>query len=210
MEYRTALEEATDEIVEKKSRFIGRLVPVKTWEEAEAVLDDTRSKYKGARHYAYACILRGNNIKRFSDDGEPQGTAGAPMLELLERENLSDVIAVVTRYFGGTLLGVGGLIRAYSGSTKAAIEAARIVTMEPCAEILMQMDYNMYGRAAYALPKYQTKILEENFDSEVRVRALIRERDFDTLKNELTDVSSGTIKTEIIEKRFDFIKKLEK
>ena len=137
MEYRTALEEATDEIVEKKSRFIGRLVPVKTWEEAEAVIDDTRSKYKGARHYAYACILRGNNIKRFSDDGEPQGTAGAPMLELLEREKLSDVIAIVTRYFGGTLLGTGGLVRAYTKATQEAFAAAKEVTFAPCREAAM-------------------------------------------------------------------------
>ena len=131
-EYKTVEFESKDEFVEKKSRFIGYVKPVKTQEEATNFINSIKSKHWDATHNVSAFVLRENNIQRSSDDGEPSGTAGVPTLDVLLKENLVDVCVVVTRYFGGTLLGAGGLIRAYSHSSKIAVEAGHIITMAPC------------------------------------------------------------------------------
>ena len=128
-EYRTIYRGGEDEIVEKKSRFIATVVPVNTEEEALEFVEKTRKKYWDARHNCFAYIIgeRGQ-LQRCSDDGEPNGTAGKPMLDVLLGNELRNVAVVVTRYFGGTLLGTGGLVRAYSGAVKAGLDASMVIT----------------------------------------------------------------------------------
>ena len=161
-EYKTVEFESKDEFVEKKSRFIGHVKPVKTQEEATNFINSIKSKHWDATHNVSAFVLRENNIQRSSDDGEPSGTAGVPTLDVLLKENLVDVCVVVTRYFGGTLLGAGGLIRAYSHSSKIAVEAGHIITMAPCKVLSVSVDYSFYDRLNILLSDFNANI-ENNF-----------------------------------------------
>ena len=124
MDYKTVKKGAYDEFVEKKSRFIGYVKPVTTEDEAIEFVNAVRKKHSDATHNCYAYIVRENNIMRYSDDGEPAGTAGMPILDVLRKEDLTDVCVVVTRYFGGTLLGTGGLVRAYTKGAQVGLDAA--------------------------------------------------------------------------------------
>ena len=141
--YQTIVAAAEAEIVEKKSRFIGRIAPVATEEEALAFIAEVKAAHRMARHNVYAYVLRGGRI-RYTDDGEPAKTAGMPTLEAIQHAGLEDVAVVVTRYFGGILLGTGGLVRAYTDATKAAIEAARIVVVSRCVDVMAEVPYNLY------------------------------------------------------------------
>ena len=144
--YRTIAAPAEDEFIEKKSRFIGYIAPVTTEQEAAAFIESVRARHREARHNCYAYRLRQNNLARFSDDGEPSGTAGRPILEVLQREDLTDVCVVVTRYFGGILLGTGGLARAYTQGCKIAVAAAGVLCMYPAVECTLSADYGFYGK----------------------------------------------------------------
>ena len=146
MQYQTIAKAAQDEFVEKRSRFIGYAKPVVTEAEAIAFVEAIRAKHREATHNVYAYIVRENNIARYSDDGEPHGTAGMPVLEVMRGAELQDIAVVVTRYFGGTLLGTGGLVRAYGKGAKIAIEAAGIVRMALCDVCSMTFDYSYYAR----------------------------------------------------------------
>lgn len=145
--YRTVSGRATAEIVEKKSRFIGHIAHVETEEEALAFLDEIRAAHRMARHNVYAYVLRaggGAPRVRYSDDGEPAKTAGMPTLEAVQHAALVDVAVVVTRYFGGVLLGTGGLVRAYTQATQAAIESAQIAVISRCVEVVAEVPYALY------------------------------------------------------------------
>ena len=131
-EYKTVELESCDYFVEKKSKFIGYAKPVSTQDEAVEFINSIKSKHWDATHNVYAYVLRENNTQRYSDDGEPSGTAGVPVLDVILKENVTDVCIVATRYFGGTLLGAGGLVRAYSHTSKIALDAAHIITMANC------------------------------------------------------------------------------
>ena len=148
-EYRTVEFEADDYFIEKKSRFIGYVKPVKTVDEAVDFINSIKSKHWDATHNVYAYVLRENNVQRYSDDGEPSGTAGVPMLDVLLKEHLVDVCVVGTRYFGGTMLGAGGLVRAYSHTSKIAVEAGNIITMAQCAVMEVCVDYSFYERMTF-------------------------------------------------------------
>ena len=128
-EYKTVTMDTSDEFVEKRSRFIGYIRPVKTEEEAIAFINQIKSKHWDATHNVYAYCLREGQVKRYSDDGEPQGTAGIPTLDVLLKSEVTDVVVVTTRYFGGILLGGGGLVRAYSHAASLALAKAQVVTM---------------------------------------------------------------------------------
>ena len=146
-EYRTIYRGGEDEIVEKKSRFIATVVPVNTEEEALEFVEKTRKKYWDARHNCFAYIIgeRGQ-LQRCSDDGEPNGTAGKPMLDVLLGNELRNVAVVVTRYFGGTLLGTGGLVRAYSGAVKAGLDASVVITKILGVKLHIETDYTTFGK----------------------------------------------------------------
>ena len=190
-EYKTVEFESKDEFVEKKSRFIGHVKPVKTQEEATNFINSIKSNHWDATHNVSAFVLRENNIQRSSDDGEPSGTAGVPTLDVLLKENLVDVCVVVTRYFGGTLLGAGGLIRAYSHSSKIAVEAGHIITMAPCKVLSVSVDYSFYDRLNILLSDFNANIENSEFTDNVTVTFSIRENTVPLLQDKLTQQSNG-------------------
>lgn len=153
------------ELVEKKSKFIANLFYVETSEEAENMIKEVKKKYFDAKHNCFAYLICNNNEieKRFSDDGEPSGTAGAPMMEILEKQNLCNVVVVVTRYFGGILLGTGGLVRAYSDSLKLAIEKASIVTQQNGYEVNVEVSYSDLEKFKYYCNKNNINIIGYEF-----------------------------------------------
>jgi uncharacterized YigZ family protein len=146
-DYKTILKAATAEYEEKKSRFIASVKPAATEEEAVEFINALKSKYWDATHNVYAYYIVGNNIsQRFSDDGEPSGTAGMPVLEVIKRKEVQNLVVVITRYFGGTLLGAAGLIRAYGKSAALGIEAAGIISRQLCKEITVVVEYTLFGK----------------------------------------------------------------
>lgn len=200
--YRTIEAPARDEFTERRSRFIGHIAPVATDEEAVAFVNAIREQHREATHNVYAYVLRQDQLTRFSDDGEPQGTAGKPVLEVVLREGLVDVAVVVTRYFGGILLGAGGLVRAYAQGAKTAIDAARVLNMQPAALVELDMGYDFYGKATYILPGHQVQTLDTDFAEGVRLRLLCKKARLDALTRELTELSSGTVSPLILEEKF--------
>ncbi|MCH5320854.1 MAG: YigZ family protein [Eubacterium sp.] len=190
-EYRTVELEACDEFIEKKSRFIGYVKPVKTQQEAADFISRVKSKHWDATHNVSAYVLRENNIQRSSDDGEPSGTAGVPVLDVLLKENLVDVCVVVTRYFGGTLLGAGGLIRAYSHGSKIAVESGHIITMAPCKILSVSVDYSFYDRLNILLNDIGANIEDSEFTDNVNVKFSLKAELVDTISQKLTEQSNG-------------------
>lgn len=159
--YTTVKNQAEAEIVEKRSRFIATVKPVQTEEEALEFLNMLKQKYWNATHNVYAYIIEENSIMRYSDDGEPGGTAGLPVLDMLKKSGLTNLIVVVTRYFGGVLLGTGGLVHAYSKSAKAGVDAAGILDMVLCREIKIECEYTNLGKLQNELSKWEDVIKEE-------------------------------------------------
>ncbi|MBE6897823.1 MAG: YigZ family protein [Ruminococcaceae bacterium] len=198
-EYVTIAQRAEDDFFERKSQFIGYIAPVSSEEEALAFLAEIRAKHRDARHNCFAYILQ-NGVKRASDDGEPQGTAGVPIMEVVEREGLTDVIVVVTRYFGGILLGAGGLVRAYAHAAKLAVDAAQRKVMSPAVLVEMQMDYNQYGRINNVLSKYTAIVQDTAFTDMVTMRILFIERDVEAFRAELTEMTAATVEAVEVER----------
>lgn len=197
-EYKVLYKGGTGEIVEKKSRFIATLAPVKTEEEAAALIEETRKRYWDARHNCYAWIVGENGeLKRCSDDGEPSQTAGKPMLDVLEGEGIQNVCAVVTRYFGGTLLGTGGLVRAYSGAVQAGLSNCTVLTVRPAVKTAVTTDYNGVGKIQYLLGQRQITILDCQYSDQVVLTALIPDEQRERVLAELTDLTSGRAGLEV-------------
>lgn len=193
MNYTTIKGFATDSFIEKKSEFIGYISPVKTNQEAVDFINEIKSQNRKAKHNVYAYILRDNNITRYSDDGEPQGTAGMPVLDVLQKENLTDVCVVVTRYFGGILLGGGGLVRAYSHACKLAVDASVKMEMHECFEVTLKFDYSLYGKIEYSLPEFEIKMLSDEFADNITLKILVKADMLDKLEEKLTDITNGKI-----------------
>ena len=200
--YRTIEAPARDEFIERRSRFIGHIAPVATDEEAVAFVNAIREQHREATHNVYAYVLRQDQLTRFSDDGEPQGTAGKPVLEVVLREGLVDVAVVVTRYFGGILLGAGGLVRAYAQGAKTAIDAARVLNMQPAALVELDMGYDFYGKATYILPQYEVQVTDSRFEEGVRLQLLCKTSRLAALTHQLRELSSGTVAPVILDERF--------
>ena len=195
-DYVTVKKAASDEFTEKRSRFIGHIMPVKSREEAEEFIASIKSKYWDARHNVYAYVLRDGNIQKYSDDGEPQGTAGVPVLEVLLKEGVTDCVVVVTRYFGGILLGTGGLTRAYSKSAKIAIEAGGRKNMLYCDELLIKCDYAFYGVLGSLLPAFDAVTVSEEFTDLITLRVAVRKADTARFIAEVIDRSGGRVTPE--------------
>lgn len=167
MNYLTAAQAAEDFFIEKKSKFIGSLRPVTTEEEAIAFINEIKAQHPQARHHVYAYILRAGNTMRYSDAGEPSGTGGQPMLGVLRREELTDICVVATRYFGGILLGAGGLTRAYAKAAKIAVDAAGIMEMRMCKRLTVVCPYATYDRLCSALTVRGATVSDAQFSAEV-------------------------------------------
>ncbi len=193
MNYITVSEFATDSFIEKRSEFIGYICPVSTNDEAVSFINQIKSEHRKAKHNVYAYILRKDNISRYSDDGEPQGTAGMPVLEVLKKRGLTDVCVVVTRYFGGILLGGGGLVRAYSHAASLACDAAHIMDMRLCHRLKISADYGMYGKISYLLPAFDTITVSSDFGSDVTLEILVLSEKLKELRKELTEVTNGSV-----------------
>ncbi len=205
MNYYTISEAAEASFIEKRSEFIGYIAPVSTNDEAVDFINTIKAKHRKAKHNVYAYILRQDNISRYSDDGEPQGTAGVPVLDVLQKRGLTDVCVVVTRYFGGILLGGGGLVRAYSHAAAIACDAAKIMNMCTCRRLKIETDYGLYGKVSYLLPNYDTITLSSDFGSAVSLEILVLTEKYDALVKELTDASNGAVSiTDLGELYYDF------
>lgn len=201
-EYKTVEKEANDFFIEKKSKFIGYAKPVKTQEDAFEFISKIKSKHWDATHNVYAYVLRENNNQRYSDDGEPSGTAGVPVLDVMLKESLVDVCVVATRYFGGTLLGAGGLVRAYSHTSKIALEAAGIITMAQCSVMSAEVDYSFYDRLNILLSDFSAVILDTSFSDKVCVEFSVKENIVDLLNEKLIDVSNGKYISKFLRSEF--------
>lgn len=201
-EYTTIREYATDEFVERRSRFIGYIKPVTTEEEAVAFINEKRELHWDATHNVYAYILREGQIKRYSDDGEPQGTAGIPTLDVLQKEGLTDVVAVVTRYFGGVLLGAGGLVRAYSHGVKIAVDAAQRMTMSECTELELEFGYDLYGKLSYILPQYHAQTTFSDFGVVVRLHVLLKDCYVDAFEKCVAELTAAQVMPRVLDRRY--------
>ncbi len=196
MNYFTISANAKASFIEKRSEFIGYIAPVKTNDEAVAFINSIKAEHRKAKHNVYAYILREDNISRYSDDGEPQGTAGVPVLDVLKKRGLTDVCVVVTRYFGGILLGGGGLVRAYSHAASLACDAAHIMDMCLCHRLKITADYGMYGKISYLLPNYETITVNSDFGGDVTLEILVLSEKLDALTKELVEVTNGSVNIE--------------
>lgn len=180
------------EYVEKRSRFIARVWPVENEAEALAHLEAVRKQHYDARHNVYAYIIRENGIMRYSDDGEPQGTSGQPTLNVFRSQEIQNFCCIVTRYFGGILLGTGGLVRAYSTAAKMALENAGISRMALWKSIELGCTYSQFERIKRLLEEYEAVIENTDFGTDIVFSALLREDKMDAFSKALTELSAGS------------------
>ena len=193
-EYRTIFEPGEDEVVEKKSRFIGYVRHVETEEEANAFIVEIKKKHYDARHNCFAYVIgQERPILRFSDDGEPGGTAGKPILEVITGNELSDVCIVVTRYFGGTLLGTGGLVRAYTDASKACINATEIVRKRLVFPVVLRTNYNDLGKIQHLLSKENIMVEDSLYEENVELKVNIPYDSYDRIEKLLIEATAARI-----------------
>lgn len=201
-EYTTIRAAASDEFVERRSRFIGYIAPVCTEEEAAAFVSEKKALHWDASHNVYAYILREGQTRRYSDDGEPQGTAGIPVLDVLRKSGVTDVVVVATRYFGGILLGGGGLVRAYSHTASVALQAAGIVTMRECVMLALSCDYGQYGRVAALVPECGGVTDDALFEERVTLRFHMAPELLGDFAKRLADATNGQVAIEETGKKY--------
>ena len=195
--YRVVYEGGEGEIVEKKSRFIATVRPVETEEEAVAFINEMKQKYWDARHNCSAFVIGSRQeVTRCSDDGEPAQTAGRPMLDVLLREGITNVAVVVTRYFGGVLLGTGGLVRAYQSATQAGLAASKIIEKRQGKKLIIHTDYNGLGKLQYLFGQQKTAILDTEYAADVVLTILVPVEQKDFLYKEITEQTNGTAQME--------------
>lgn len=182
----------TGEIVEKKSRFIAHVLPVDTEEQALEYIETIKKKYWDARHNCFAFVIGKNyEIQRFSDDGEPQGTAGKPILEALTSQNIHNALIIVTRYFGGTLLGTGGLVRAYGQASKVGLENASVCRLCQGIRFELALDYNTIGKIKYIMAQMNISATDEQYGADVTLRIDMKKDDYNTFESKVVDATSG-------------------
>lgn len=185
------------EITERKSRFIATVRPVESEDEAVSFINETKKKYWDARHNCSAFVIgKRQELTRCSDDGEPAGTAGRPMLDVLLKENIHNAAVVVTRYFGGVLLGTGGLVRAYQQATKAGLSASEIIEKKEGAVLFIRTDYTGIGRLQYLFAQEKITVMDTAYEADVLVKAVIPENDKKRIEKTIIEQTNGTAKLE--------------
>ena len=202
--YTTLEGEGVAEFTEKRSVFIGHAFPAKSEEEAMAYIKKQKNAYADARHNVWAYLQKGEIVARYSDDGEPQGTAGVPVLDTIRKSGVTDAVVVVTRYFGGILLGAGGLVRAYSHTAKLALEAAHIITYEQYTVMELTCSYSDYQKYLSELPRYGAVTDDTQFSDRVSVTFAVKDTVVDALCTRIREISNGTDAPVICGKRFDY------
>ena len=201
--YTTIRHEASAEFEEKRSIFIGYAKPVKDEEDAAEFIKKIKSMHKDATHNVFGYTMKNGVVARYSDDGEPQGTAGMPVLDVIRKSGVDDACVVVTRYFGGTLLGAGGLVRAYSQAAKIALEAAEIVTFEPYTELSVPCSYSDYQKISAELPKYGAIIDDTDFSDSVILKIAVKSEIAPKVIEKVSEISAGKSIPQIVGERFD-------
>ena len=191
-EYLVPTDFGEDEFIEKKSRFIGRVWPVETEEQALEKIQQMKKQHYDATHNCWAYVIR-DGAMRFSDDGEPGGTAGNPMMQVLQREQVYNVVCVVTRYFGGILLGAGGLVRAYTKGAKIALDAAGKSMKRVWTVLYLPCPYNFYDRVKLEIAAFEGVIRDTQFTAEVEMEILMAEGKTQAFLDKLTDMTAGTV-----------------
>lgn len=202
--YTTLEHEGEAEFTEKKSVFIGHAAPVQSEEEAMAYIKKQKSAYHDARHNVWAYLQKGEIVARYSDDGEPQGTAGVPVLDTIRKSGVTDAVVVVTRYFGGILLGAGGLVRAYSHTARLALEAAHIITYEQYTELELTCSYSDYQKYLAELPRYGAVTDDTQFSDRVTVLFAVKNTVVEDLFTRIREISNGGDVPVVRGKRFDY------
>jgi uncharacterized YigZ family protein len=202
--YITVHHHASYEYEDRKSIFIGEAMPVSTEDEAILFIESVKKKFPDARHHVYAYVLRDNSIMRFSDDHEPQGTAGMPVLDAIRKNGLTDTVVVVTRYFGGTLLGTGGLVRAYSAAAVGAVEAAEIITYDIYVTVSIEATYSDFQKFSPIFTEMEYRSDNVRYTDKVILTGSVRKKNIDLLVDKLVQATSGRAKIEIIDEKFDF------
>lgn len=191
--YKIVYNGGTGEIVEKKSRFIANVFPVSDEEEAIVLIEKIKKQYWDARHNCYAYVIGINAEKqRCSDDGEPQGTAGRPMLDVLLGQGLRNVLVVVTRYFGGTLLGTGGLVRAYSQAVREGVEASEVVLKCPALKMHIYTDYNGVGKLQYIMSSNEINVIDTTYTDNVEITAPVPAEMYQMIENKILEATSAS------------------
>lgn len=202
--YKTLRREASDEFVVNKSRFIGWAAPVSTEEEALAFLQSVRARYKDASHHCYAYIIGQNaGVMRYSDDGEPGGTAGMPIIEVMKAQGVVNCCVVVTRYFGGILLGAGGLVRAYTQGCVIALKAAQVVVMEKSCRYLCEVAYPLWDKVQHALKSLPVQLVSSEFTTAVTFTLLMREKDAEGVLTKLTQLTDARLEALLEEESYE-------
>ena len=201
--YKTLLTRASDEFIINKSRFIGYGAPAASEEEALGFLADVRSAHKDASHHCYAYIIGANmGVMRYSDDGEPGGTAGMPIIEVMKARQITNACVVVVRYFGGVLLGAGGLTRAYSQGAATAINAAGVGEVSPTRRYLMEVPYPMLGRVEYLLKSLPVIVEDKQFSDAIVMTLIVRARDDEAFLSAVTSGTDGRIEPSFMEEMY--------
>ena len=191
--YKTLHKFGVDEYIVEKSTFIGYAKPIKTEEEAIEFINEIKKKHKDATHNVWAYTIGENmNIQRYSDDGEPQGTAGIPTLEVIKKEDLRDVVVVVTRYFGGIKLGAGGLVRAYTKGAKVGIEAGIVIEKVKYSEVKIKIEYTQLGRIQNEIMNLGFKVKDTIYSEDVELIVYVRNEEAESLMDRIIDITSGT------------------
>lgn len=193
--YKVPASEGEDQLIEKKSRFIGHIYKVETAEEANNIIAAQKKKYWDASTVVYAYHLK-NGVMRFSDGGEPQGTAGMPTLEVFRKEEVFDVLCVTVRYFGGILLGAGGLTRAYGKTAKLALDAAGIAVMQPHREVFIDCPYSLLETVRKYLPDFEAEETNTEYAASVGIELFMTSEKFESFKAKIIDVTNGQVTPE--------------
>lgn len=200
--YKTISQRSETLLVEKKSKFITNAAPAETEAEALAFLNEIRSKYPDATHNVYAYVIDENNIFRYSDDGEPSGTAGMPVLDAIRKADIVDAAVVVTRYFGGTLLGTGGLVHAYGSSASGGLKNSGIIIREKCDIVSVRADYTLAGRIQHKMSVDGYAVLDTEYGSDVTFKICSSMEDTEKLIAEITDITNGKAACRVADNKY--------
>ena len=202
--YITIKERSYFEYEDRKSVFIGEAMPVSCEADALSFIESVKRRYPDARHHVYAYVLRENSIMRFSDDREPQGTAGMPVLDSIRKNGCTDTVIVVTRYFGGTLLGTGGLVRAYSAAATGALFGGEIIKYDIYTRLKLSLTYSDYQRAVPILSELSFRTEDTVYEADVVIFGRLPSTQYELFCEKITEATSSRAKIEFLEEKFDF------
>ncbi len=200
--YKTVAHRAEAVLVEKRSKFIATVIPADNEETALAFLEEMRKTYSDATHNVYAYVIDENNIFRYSDDNEPSGTAGMPVLDVIRKAGIVDCAVVVTRYFGGTLLGTGGLVHAYGGACKAGLEAAGVITRMLCDIVAITVDYTTSGKLSHFLAEYDCIVGDTVYDTQVTYYVSVQKNLTKRFIADVTEATNGKAQISVTGERY--------